>query len=139
MTRRNSELVRPPSDEAQSAAIEAQVQTITEAKDAIRAAMLALPDHPQGLPPMPAVDPPWATQPWTRVRVEACALSARVQIIASLADKYADMAFAFLAYRPPASKSEVEMQLSRVRAKPPSCTRCSGGWTRSRLRRFMRQ
>jgi hypothetical protein len=96
MTRRKRESTKVPSNEEQSNAIQARIKTITEARNAIRVAMRALP--PPSLP-------------------DAHSTAAREQITSHLAEKYLDMAFASLAYRPPSARNLVESQISKVNKK----------------------
>jgi hypothetical protein len=94
MTRRQSEGAEALSDEAQRKAIQAQIKVITEAKDAIQAAMRALPLDGMFRDPI--------------IGEESLSLRA---------DKYLEMAFASLAHRPPSAKNEVETQISVVNKK----------------------
>jgi hypothetical protein len=94
MTRRKSEGAEALSDEEQRKAIQAQIKTITEAKDAIQAAMRALPLD--GLFRDPIIGE---------------------QSLSLRADKYVAMAFASLAYRPPQAKSDIESQISEIKGK----------------------
>jgi hypothetical protein len=105
MTRPKSEGTEALSDEEQSKAIQAQIKIIAEARDTIQAAMRALP------PPREYVKP---GELGTTV---ASLYELRDQMICSLAEKYVDMAFASLAYRPPAARHRVESQISEVNIK----------------------